>query len=70
MKRKRDSRWHIVRLKYDELLWVSLVLVFGTRLLTKPMGLSQDIQLLLYACAGFLTALYICLSYGEIYKRK
>ncbi|MGI5978376.1 MAG: hypothetical protein ACOX66_02620 [Oscillospiraceae bacterium] len=70
MKRKRDKQYHIVRIKYDDLLWGSLILVFGTRLLTNPMQFSQNTQITLYCCAGFLIALYICLSYGEIFKKK
>ena len=70
MKRKKDRLYRAVRLKYDDLLWCSLILAFGTELLNALMHFSQQAQVALYSAAGFLLMLYICLSYGEIFKRK
>lgn len=70
MKRKRDKRWRPIRLKYDGLLWGALFVAFGTETLTRPLRFSQQAQVFFYSLAGFLLVLYVCLSYGDIFKRK
>ena len=70
MKKRRDRRWRAVRFKYDDLLWWSLILVFGTCLLNALTHFNARAQILLYSVGGFLLVLYICLSYGEYFKRK
>lgn len=70
MKKRGNRTYRAVRLQYDDLLWYSLILAFGTELLNAILHFSQRTQVALYSAAGFLLALYICLHYGEIFKRK
>jgi len=70
MKRNGDRAYRAVLGRYDYLLWISIILAFGTKLLNAAIDLSSKAELTLYSSAGFLLALYICLAYGRYLKRK
>lgn len=71
MKKRTDRQYRAVHVKYDDLLWGSLILAFGTELVNALLfPISIKTQMALYSAAGLLVALYIYLSYAEYFKRK
>ena len=70
MKRNGDRAYHALQGKYDYLLWISIILAFGTELLNAAVDLSSKVELTLYSSASFLLALHICRAYGTHLRRK